>query len=245
MKFISVHGRGINVCYRSKTPKCALKSGDSRVKNKFVSPDEFIFDELEEKGRLQFFFHLPSSELPVRDVLDEQGQGHKTEPHIEIGAENYIFCCYQSNNIVPFLKSKERYLFLFTTCKNKKFEKFYGKRFIVGYMVKQSFIYCNCRELIKQGYCDNCAEQQHYGVRGETKIFRFEDAYPLEKLVENSKQIRIRKVSIDETKEILEYFKWKQNVLKECVEEIKDKDKDNRTCKYGDTCKFRRECLRF
>jgi hypothetical protein len=58
---------------------------------------------LEEKGRLQFFFHSPSSELPIRDILNEHGKGHKTEPHIEIGAENYINCCYQSNNIVHCL----------------------------------------------------------------------------------------------------------------------------------------------
>lgn len=37
-------------------------------------------------GRLQFFFHAPSSDLPVRDVCDEQGRGRKTEPHLERNA---------------------------------------------------------------------------------------------------------------------------------------------------------------
>ncbi len=30
------------------------------------------YNNLEEKGRLQFFFHSPSSILPIRDVLNEQ-----------------------------------------------------------------------------------------------------------------------------------------------------------------------------
>jgi len=39
--------------------------------------EKFVFARLEEKGRLQFFFHSPSSELPIRDVLNEQKKGHK------------------------------------------------------------------------------------------------------------------------------------------------------------------------
>lgn len=73
---------------------------------------------LQKKGRLQFFYHSPSSELPIRDVLNENKKGHKTEPHIEIGAENYINPCYQSY-IKSFAKSDEEYLFLFTRCKDK------------------------------------------------------------------------------------------------------------------------------
>jgi len=45
-------------------------------------------------GMVQYFYHLPSSKLPIRDVLNEQGKGHKTEPHIEIGAENFCAECH-------------------------------------------------------------------------------------------------------------------------------------------------------
>lgn len=92
---------------------------NSELNKKDSLASNFLFENLEEKGRLQYFFHSPSSKLPIRDVLNEQKRGYKTEPHIEIGAENYINRCYQSNNIMPFLKSKGKYLFLFTTCKAK------------------------------------------------------------------------------------------------------------------------------
>jgi hypothetical protein len=77
--------------------KC-VRSSRTRGSENFS--DRFVFEGLEERGRLQFFFHSHSSELHIRDVLNEQKRGYKTEPHIEIGAENYIFCCYQSNNIM-------------------------------------------------------------------------------------------------------------------------------------------------
>jgi len=198
---------------------------------------------------LQFFFHSPSSELPIRDVLNEQGQGYKTEPHVEIKAENYISCCYQPNNIVPFLRSKEKYLFLFTTCQN---EEFYGERFIVGYIVKQGFIDCDCKKLVKQGYinCVKCVKQHHYAVKGVTKLFRFKDAYPLEKLTENAKKVRMRTVSIGETKTILTHLDGKPCILEKCIEEIEELDRKNetkhKTCLVlrGASCEFRDNCSR-
>jgi len=214
---------------RSKTSKCAAIGDDGPAKGKLVNPKEFIFENLEEKGRLQFFYHLPGSRLPVRDVMYKG----KTEPHIEIGAENYINCCYQPNNIVPFLKSKEKYLFLFTTCRNKEF---YGKKFIVGYIVKQEFIFVN-----HETVCG--CEKPHFAVRGETKIFGFEDAYPLDKLLKNSNMVRLRKIDEHETRKILEHFRNKRNIMTECVEEIKQKDRENKTCRV--ICKFRDACLRY
>jgi len=110
---------------------------------------EIASKNLREKGRLQYFYHSPSSELPVRDVLGEQkakgkSVGQKTEPHIEIGAENYINCCYQRKNIVPFLKSEEKYLFLFTTCKCQNLKVHYGEKFVVGYIIKMKRVFIDC-----------------------------------------------------------------------------------------------------
>ncbi len=200
--------------------------------------DNFIFTELEEKGRVQYFFHSPSSELPVRDILNEQKQGHKTEPHIEIGAENYICCCYQKNNIVPFLKSREKYLFLFTTCKKRELEGYYDKRFIVGYITKTKQIFIDC--------------DSHYAVRGETRLFSFEDAYPLECLISNPKEIRMLKLLPAKTKKILNHFQGRKNILYNCVRKIKKLDENNKkkdkTCKIlrGESCRFQKNgCLRW
>ena len=206
--------------------------------DKSVLFDDFILDGLTKTGRLQFFFHSPSSEFPIRDILDEQNQGHKTEPHIEIGAENYINCCYQLNNIIPFLKSKEQYLFLFTTCKSQILKEYCGERFIVGYIMKQGVIDCN----------------EHYAVQGTTRLHSFKDAYPLRRLFpkhKNVKNIRIKRLSTEETEKILNHFKGKRSILRRCIKEIKSLEKKNRekdkTCLVlrGNICEYQTECLRW
>jgi len=89
---------------------------------------------LEDIGRDQFFHHYKKSQFPIRDITN------KTEPHIEISAENHLRKCFQ-NSIKGFCKSKEKYLFLCTTVKNKEVGngKFFGKRFIVGYIKKTKY----------------------------------------------------------------------------------------------------------
>jgi len=219
---------GIDVGCKSKTTKGCVKPSNLRGNKEKSS--KFIFDIPDElaKGRLQFFVHCPSSKLPIRDVLNH----HKTEPHIEIGAENYINCCYQPNNILPFLKSsEEKYLFLFTTCKSKSLKNHYDKRFIVGYIVKEEFIEYN----------------GHFAVRGTTRLYSFENAYPIERLFpnhKNIKNIRLKKLSDAETKKLLEHFEGKTNILQDCIEEIKRLDKDNKTC-LGKKCPYQQECLRW
>ena len=194
---------------------------------------------LNDTGRLQFFFHSPSSKLPIRDILNEQKQGHKTEPHIEIGAENYINCCYQGNNIKPFSNNNEKYLFLFTNCKSKQLNEYYGKRYIVGYIEKEFRVECS-------GHC---------AVKGCVNIFSFEDSYPLSHLdlpgENKATHIRVKRIYKDDAQSILETFKGKRNIIKECIEEIKRLDELNRiedkTCKVlkGEKCRFQTECLRW
>jgi len=249
-------------CKSKPCKSCSRSSGKSKSVENVL--DKFTFRNLKEKGRLQYFFHSPSSKLPIRDVLNEQDEGHKTEPHIEIGAENYISCCYQSNNIIPFLKSKEKYLFLFTTCKNKELDpcknkeldhkrfmktaegkknkkvNYHDERFIVGYIMKQDFIDCN----------------GHYAARGSTKLYSFSNSYPLKRLFrkhKNLKNIRIKCLSEVETGKIRDHFKGKHNKLLDCVNEIKRLDKKNKkskkTClllrrKHG-KCEYQNDCLRW
>jgi hypothetical protein len=109
-----------------KPKKIKCQRSNKKRSIKIIEREIVPPENLDEMGRIQFFFHSRSSKLPIRDILNEQKQGHKTEPHIEIGAENYISCCYQKNNIVPFLKSREKYLFLFTTCKNRELNRTFG-----------------------------------------------------------------------------------------------------------------------
>lgn len=206
-----------------------LNKKDSRATN-------FLFENLKEKGRLQFFFHSPSSRLPIRDVLDEQKRGYKTEPHIEIGAENYINRCYQSNNIVPFLQSKGKFLFLFTTCKVKD-HKYYNRKCIVGFISKKNYL-----SILKK-----LSNKSHYAVLGDIYLFSFNDSLPINYLG-YKEGIRVKKVDEKETRIVLNHFKDKKNIKNDCVKEIKRLDKNNKTCKKDSEnfeCKLRNQCLRW
>jgi hypothetical protein len=169
---------------------------------------QFTIPGLDKTGRLQFFYHCPSSRFPIRDVLDEQGHGQKTEPHIEKCAENYCVPCYQTN-VVGFLKSKERYLFLFTTCKSRDSESYAlrDKRFILGYIVKRKALFRN----------------PHWAVQGPTKLYVFEDSYPLNRLVPNTKvsNIRVMKLDSRQTVNVLEHFAGRKSILRDCLGELK------------------------
>ncbi len=153
------------------------------------------------RGRLQFFFHSPSSRLPVRDVL---GKG-KTEPHFEKQAENYCAKCYQ-RNIQGFLNhAEEKYLFLFTRCRNKKMKKCYSKRFIVGYIVK--------KRRLRRG-------PDWWAVQGPTMIFSFKDAYPLNKVTKHPRHVRVMKLDRRQTERVLGHFAGKRNILTQCLREL-------------------------
>lgn len=169
---------------------------------------EITLKHLKKKGRLQLFYHSPTSELPVRDIEGKD----KTEPHLEKRAENYCRRCYQPN-IVGFLKRKEKYLFLFTTCRNSKMPEHYGKRFIVGYIVKKKPILRTKNK-----------KESWWAVQGPTKIFSFEDAYPLKRLT--SKRIRgVRRLDEKETAGVLRHFKGKKNILRKCLRGLREPER--------------------
>jgi hypothetical protein len=161
---------------------------------------------MRETGRLQFFFHSPSSELPIRDVLDEQHHGCKTEPYIEKCAENYCSPC-DPQNVLGFLRSEEKYLFLFTTFRNRKYE---NKRFIVGYIKKRSALLRR-----KHGI-------EWWCVQGPTKIVSFDHAYALDRSVAGPYYRTIRRRKLDEcqTAKVLAKIEKGPNILSRCIAEI-------------------------
>jgi len=143
---------------------------------------EFWVTNLKREGRLQFFFHCPKSSLPIRDVVGRK----KKEPNIEKNAENFCKKCYQ-NNIIGFLKSREKYLFLFTRCASRAplVREFYGERLIVVYITKE-------RWLIRGDY-------HHFAVQGFTKIVSFENAFPLSKFGPRARHWRVKTFDERET----------------------------------------------
>ena len=200
-------------------------------------------ENLKEKGRLQFFYHSKSSELPVRDVKNEHGEGPKTEPHIEIGAENYLNECVQTY-VNSFANSEEKYLFLFTNCSNSKMKEYHKKRFIVGYIVKEVI---GETQKNQKSQCKSTSDEPFTFIKGETFLYRFQDAMPLTDL--NFKKFRAQRLlDAETTQKILMHFRGKDNILNECIKEIKRLDSDNITC-YRVTsnfkCNYKDECLRW
>ena len=177
---------------------------------------EFRLTGLKCEGRLQFFYHCPKSALPIRDVIGKK----KKEPHIEKNAENYCIGCYQ-NNIRGFLKSREKYLFLFTKCESREpaLRKFYGQRLIVGYIIKE-------RWLPRGG---------HYAVQGFTKVVPFEAAFNLSKFGPRARHWRVRKFDERETSLIWKCLRPAKNIRTQCIGEIRRFNKSNsqtsRTCR--------------
>lgn len=180
----------------------SLLERDSRELDKPAPVTKTTFEpsRLGNKGQLQFFYHAPESELPVRDIVGRS----KTEPHIEQQAENYCNECYQ-NNIRGFLKNDDRrYLFLFTNCQNSDLEEHYNQRYIVGYIEKE--------HKLDMG--------DHWATQGRTRLVRFEDAVPLSKVVSSPRFVRMKKFSEETTQRIVNQLDNGRNILEECRKEI-------------------------
>jgi len=215
--------------------KCGSRSRSLRaIETDFKN--EVMLKNMEERGMLQYFYHSPLSILPIRDVTDELGKGHKTEPHIEIGAENYLEDCYQSN-IKRFLLSNAKYLFLMTTCQNRQLRNHYGTQYIVGY-------------IIKQGSGTGLGKRKNsVFVKGKVKLVTFQDAMPSKELFgRNLDRGGIKHnlfVDQKKTERILQRLNNHFIPLERCVQEIDDLDKNGRTCHHVKKCEYRKECLRF
>lgn len=168
---------------------------------------EFQIPGTKGTGRLHFFYHCPKSELPIRDVLGIEHEGYATEPHIEKCAENYCWPCDQMN-IWGFLKSEEKYLFLFTTGRNAQF---YNRRFIVGYIKKRTAFF-------RKGH-----GRTWWSVQGATKLVSFDDAYILDRSVGGPHHSTIRRLKLDErqTAKVMSKLKKGRNILRECTGEVR------------------------
>jgi hypothetical protein len=128
--------------------------------------------------------------------------------------------CYQ-NNILGFLKSREKYLFLFTKCESRDpaLRNVHGKRLIVGYIVKE-------RWLPRGG---------HYAVQGRTKVVPFDGAFDLSKFGTGTRHWRVKKFDQQQTSLILEHLQPAKDIRKKCIQEIQRLE--NRCFNGSRTCK--------
>lgn len=210
---------------------CKPTKPRSNIGDNIKKPEECMLDNLEDIGREQFFWQYPQSKLPIRDI------SKKTEPHIEIGVENYLRPCLQ-RNIRGFCHSPEKYLFLCTTCKNREVGggKFFGKRFVVGYIKKKG--------------CRNTGD--YLAVIGETYMVPFNNKLNYGSLGFNRSR-GMQKFDKKDTKRLLRLIHSQRNIRVNCMKEMIAKEKDGRKkgkdipiydeC-LGSECEFRRNCLR-
>lgn len=193
--------------------------------NPFIEKDHIPKNYI---GQIQYYFSDIISLYPVRDVMNTQKSGFKTEPHIEIGAENFLKQCMQSN-IIQVIKNDVKYLFLLTRCMNKNLENHFKKQYIVGYIK------------INESLDINRDDKQWKSIKGETKIVSWDDAIPvLDYYTRSFDRPRIGKYGkIDNimTDEFLKRFDNKKNISDLIIKEIKRLDKNNITC-VGKECQF-------
>jgi hypothetical protein len=111
------------------------------------------------------------------------------------------------------LRSREKYLFLFTTCKAKdrSMDCFRGQRFVVGYMIKEKALPRRNRRC------------KWWAVKGTTKLYSFEKAFPLSTLAKGSRSthLRVKKLGEKETNRLLHHFERRESILEECIAEVK------------------------
>jgi len=98
-------------------------------------------------GKLVYFLCTKSSVLPIRDVLNDQGQGLKLEPNYETGTYNFCRFCNQPS-VVAAIRHDYRYLLLVTRYTGLD-PRFWGQYYVVGYYDLEGWMELGTRKAVK------------------------------------------------------------------------------------------------
>lgn len=191
---------------------------------------------LDRPGQIQYFFSDKDSFLPVRDVLNTQKAGHKTEPHLENGSENYIKPCVQ-HQIKNALNRGAEYLFLITKNVNKQMKEFCGNQFIVGYI--------KIKEAVDR---TNAEGKKFTAAKGDVRMVSYEDAIPVKDIFGmNLSRVGISqhgRINREMTDQFVAHLNSKEDITDKLIDEIIKLDKDNLTC-LGKGCSNCGQCSRY
>jgi len=98
-------------------------------------------------GKLVYFLCTESSVLPIRDVLNDQGQGLKLEPNYETATYNFCrFCNHPS--VLAAIRHGYRYLLFVTRYKGLD-PRFWGQYYVVGYYDLDGWVELGTRKAVK------------------------------------------------------------------------------------------------
>lgn len=167
-----------------------------------------------------------STELPVRDILDENGKGRQIEPNIETGAYGY-FQCFDARTRNSFVKKRKGYL-LFLTNYQGTLEGYRGRDFIVGYYrILQT---ADVRKFHMRNFSGElCPEIEYcHALRaGEMKFVKIQDGLELtaDRLKSwgyKGKLNRQLRLAFDEEKvtQVLEHFAQKEDQSASYISQI-------------------------
>ncbi len=167
-----------------------------------------------------------STELPVRDILNESGKGRQYEPNLETGTYGYLTCA-DARTRNSFVKKRKGYL-LFLTNYQGTVEGYRGRDFIVGYYrILQT---ADVRKFHMRNYGGElCPEIDFcYALRaGEMKFVKIQDGLELtpDRLKGwgyKGKLNRQLRLAFDEAKvnQVLEHFAQKEDASSGYVAQI-------------------------
>jgi hypothetical protein len=187
---------------------------DERITEAEVkSETELDRSSLGNEGQLQWFFHSPHSEYPVRDIVNRG----KTEPYLEKQAENFCSECYQPSVNTFAETDSRRYLFLFTRCQNDSLYE-HGERRIVGYIDKKRRLDMGDRT----------------AVQGDATLVSFEDSADLIGIVDSPNYVRNEVLDEKVAQRLVDYLDNQENILDDCLEEVERLNRKRREQEHTD-----------
>jgi hypothetical protein len=177
-------------------------------------------------GVAQYFYHCNGEDLPIRDILNKNGAGSKTEPHYENMTENW---CTQCLNVRMKSANRDKvdYLFLMTRYR-KSGHKLNGELIVVGYLKRaKESRWIELSQNIPSGATpygndkDNCGF--FAGDPKESKFVNVEDGYVL-KGIGNARWVYF----IDEPlgKKILKKLESGENITNKLIKRASELTKE-------------------
>ncbi len=191
-------------------------------------------------GVFQYFYHCAGEVLPVRDVINTQRQGHKTEPHYENLTENWCSKC-MNGRIKSANRRQVKYLFLITRYFKKGHPR-NGKLLVVGFLYRaKEKVWRELSESIQSAaspFDPENPQQCGFFVGDETKshFVSADDAYVLNDV----KNGRWKYLATEkETEQIRSHLQKTKNILNKLRNKVKELESQTKRHDYG---KNRKHC---
>ena len=189
-------------------------------------------------GVFQYFYHCSGEELPIRDILNRQKQGHKTEPHYENLTENWCNECM--NGRIKSADSRGlNYLFLATRYRNDNHSRD-GKLLVVGFLYRAEDEVWHKLSQSKLAKVDgfNSEKPRQCGFfAGDEKKSHFvsaENAF----VVDGVKNGRWKYFAYeDEARKIVDHLKKSKNILEELRKKVKVLESQTNEDRHEKRCK--------